>query len=151
MKRVLVLGFAILAFGGAFLLKGRDAGPESAVRFDATSVRSDEASVGGQRLPKLLDLGSDKCIPCKRMAPILESLTEEYRGVFDVEFIDVWKDTEAGQEWKVRVIPTQIFFDASGEERHRHEGFLDKESILATWAELGVELKPAATGASRSS
>ncbi|MDX9777755.1 MAG: hypothetical protein RBT43_03230, partial [bacterium] len=41
-------------------------------------------------LPKLLDLGADKCIPCKEMAPILEELKLVYGGVGDVEFFVVW-------------------------------------------------------------
>ena len=32
-----------------------------------------------------------QCIPCKKMAPILDELKEEYEGRLDVEFIDVWR------------------------------------------------------------
>ena len=42
----------------------------------------------------------------------------------DVEFIDVWKDPKPGKAYKIKLIPTQIFFDASGKERFRHEGLL---------------------------
>ena len=41
-------------------------------------------------LPRLLDLGAKKCIPCKQMVPVLEALTTEYAGRLDVVFIDVW-------------------------------------------------------------
>src|SRR5512139_3907531 len=92
------------------------------------------------KLPKLIDLGADKCIPCKLMAPILKDLKAEYAGRMDVEFIDVWKNPAAGQPYKIKLIPTQIFFDTSGKERFRHEGFLGKEDILAKWKELGVDL-----------
>jgi thioredoxin 1 len=91
-------------------------------------------------IPRLVDLGADKCIPCKQMAPILEELKTEYAGRFDVTFIDVWKNTNAGAEYGVRVIPTQIWFSADGNELHRHEGFIGKEDILATWRELGVDI-----------
>jgi hypothetical protein len=39
------------------------------------------------------------------------------------------------------MIPTQIFYDASGKERFRHEGFFSKEDILAKWTELGIDLR----------
>ncbi len=96
-----------------------------------------------QALPKLVDLGAKKCIPCKKMAPILEELTAEYKGVFDVVFIDVWQPenkTEA-QKYGIQSIPTQIFFDASGKELGRHEGFISKEDILKKWQAFGVNIK----------
>jgi thioredoxin 1 len=92
-------------------------------------------------LPRLIDLGADKCIPCKMMAPILEELKVEYRGRFEVDVIDVWKKPEAGRQWRIRVIPTQIFIDQSGKELYRHEGFFSKEYILKKWKELGVDVE----------
>ncbi len=91
-------------------------------------------------LPKLLDLGATKCIPCKMMAPILEELKKTYAGKLDVVFIDVWEKPDEAKQYKINLIPTQIFFDAAGKERFRHEGFFSKEDILAKWKELGVEL-----------
>lgn len=90
-------------------------------------------------LPRLIDLGADKCIPCKMMAPILEELKQEYANKFEVEFFDVWKNSDAAKKYGIRIIPTQIFFDASGKELFRHEGFLSKKDILTKWKELGVE------------
>ena len=96
-------------------------------------------------LPRLVDLGADKCIPCKAMAPILKELKTEYAGRMEVEFVDVWKNPKAAKPYKIKLIPTQIFFDASGKERFRHEGFYGKEDILAKWKELGVDLKAKAS------
>ena len=95
------------------------------------------------RLPRLVDLGAGKCIPCKKMAPILEELKKEYAGRMEVEFIDVWKNPDAGKAFGVEMIPTQIFYDASGTELFRHTGFFGKEDILGKWKELGVELAAA--------
>ena len=95
---------------------------------DADTENSEKEVAG---LPRLVDLGADKCIPCKMMAPILEDLKIEYAEKMDVQFIDVWKNPAPGKEYGIRVIPTQIFFDASGKELFRHEGFISKEDILA--------------------
>ncbi len=92
------------------------------------------------KLPRLVDLGADKCIPCKMMAPVLVDLKTNYVGRLEVEFIDVWKNPDAGKPYKIKLIPTQIFFDATGKERFRHEGFFGKDDILAKWKELGVDL-----------
>jgi thioredoxin 1 len=96
------------------------------------------------KLPKLVDLGADKCIPCKAMATILKELKTDYAGQLEVEFIDVWKNPDAAKPYKIKLIPTQIFYDAKGKERFRHQGFFSKEDILAKWKELGVALTPAA-------
>jgi thioredoxin 1 len=93
------------------------------------------------RLPRLLDLGAGKCIPCKKMAPILDELKEEYAGSLEVVFIDVWQDPSAAQKYGIEAIPTQIFFDPSGKELYRHEGFFGKDEMLAKWKELGFELR----------
>lgn len=94
----------------------------------------------GKKLPKLVDLGSDQCIPCKEMAPILEELKTEYSVRFRVEFLDVRKDPALGTAYNIQLIPTQIFFDATGKELFRHEGFYSKEDILVKWKELGLEM-----------
>lgn len=98
-------------------------------------------------LPRLVDLGADKCIPCKMMAPILEELREQYKGRLDVAFIDVWKNPGAGAEYGIKLIPTQIFYDAAGKELFRHEGFFSKEDILAKWKEFGVDLSASGSAA----
>lgn len=97
-----------------------------------------------KRLPKLLDLGATKCIPCKMMAPILEELAKEYKGQLDVQFIDVWKDPKAAEKYKISSIPTQIFYDAKGKEFFRHVGFFPKDDILKTFEKQGIKLKKAA-------
>ncbi len=93
-----------------------------------------------KRLPRLVDLGASKCIPCKMMAPVLDDLKKSYEGRMDVEFIDVWKSPDSGKDYGIKIIPTQIFYSAEGKEMFRHEGFLGKEDILAKWKELGVDL-----------
>ena len=100
----------------------------------------DTANASTKKLPRLLDLGASKCVPCKMMAPILEELKKGYEGRLAVEFIDVWKSPDAGKEYGIRMIPTQIFLGADGKELFRHEGFFGKEDILAKWKELGVDL-----------
>ena len=103
----------------------------------ASQVAAEAAET--KKLPRVVDLGADKCIPCKKLAPILEELKKEYEGRVVVEFIDVWKDAKAGEPYNIRLIPTQVFFDAEGKEVWRHEGFLSKEAFIAKFKELGVK------------
>jgi thioredoxin 1 len=97
-------------------------------------------AVAARPVPRLVDLGSVGCIPCKAMAPILEGLKAEYAGRMAVEFIDVWKNRDAADAYGVRMIPTQVFFGADGKELARHQGFMGKDEILAQWKAVGVSL-----------
>jgi len=94
-----------------------------------------------KQLPKLLDLGADKCVPCRMMFPVLDQLKKDYKGQLDVQFIDVWKNQKAAGDYKIRSIPTQIFFDAKGKEIYRHVGFISEEDIVKAFKDHGVKLK----------
>jgi thioredoxin 1 len=99
--------------------------------------RLPEAPVKG--MVTLVDLGATECIPCKIMAPILKELQREYQGKAAVIFLDVWKDPAPAKRLGIRIIPTQILYDKQGREVGRHEGFLDKKSIVAAFETLGVK------------
>jgi thioredoxin 1 len=77
-----------------------------------------------------IELGADKCIPCKAMQPILRDIAQEYKGTIQVVFYDVWKTPRYTNDYGIRLIPTQIFFDENGKEIFRHVGFYAKEDIL---------------------
>jgi thioredoxin 1 len=90
-------------------------------------------------LPKLLDFGAGTCIPCKKMAPILKELSEEYKGRVVIKIIEVYQEREMTQANRIRLIPTQIFFDSKNKEVFRHEGFMDKEQIKKVFEKMGVK------------
>jgi len=97
------------------------------------------ASVLAEGLPKLVDVGADKCIPCIKMAPVLEGLKEEFSGRLEVRFVDAWKYRAEAAKYRVQMIPTQIFYSADGKELFRHIGFYGRQEILAKWQELGYD------------
>ena len=106
----------------------------------AQTTKATNTQVAQIKLPRLVDLGAQSCQACKALAPILDSLREEYKGRLDVEFIDVWKNRNAGQPYGIRVIPTQILFDSEGKEVWRHEGFFSKADFKQLFAEkVGVK------------
>ena len=106
--------------------------------FAFTGTAFAESALPRPNTVTMIDLGAKSCIPCKMMAPIIEELKSEYQGRAAVVFIDVWKNPAAGRQFGIRTIPTQIFYDAEGNEKSRHEGFLDKQSIVKTFTDLGV-------------
>lgn len=89
--------------------------------------------------PTVLDLGSNSCVPCKMMKPILDELAQEYKNKANVLVLEIGDYRDLARQYRVRVIPTQIFFDKNGNEYWRHEGFLAKEDIKVKLKELGAE------------
>ena len=90
-------------------------------------------------LPKLLDFGRGVCIPCKKMAPILKELSEEYNNRVVIKIIEIDQEPGLTKANRIRLIPTQIFFDAKNQEVLRHEGFMDKEQIKKVFQKMGVQ------------
>jgi len=86
----------------------------------------------------MIDLGRDKCLPCKMMAPIMEKLEKQYRGKAAIILIDIAKDYDRAKRFTFRAIPTQIFFDKEGKEVYRHVGFMSEEAIVEQLKKMGV-------------
>jgi len=106
----------------------------------ATSAEGDAfAEIPAKGMVTMIDLGAKACIPCKMMAPIMEKLEKEYKGKADIIFIDVYKHPEQAKRFKIRAIPTQIFFDKDGNEVHRHSGFMTEKAIVALLKTMGVD------------
>lgn len=135
-KNMMIIGAVVVAATAILVLKQdkKNAQPAGAV----TQAEAKEVQPQGKALPRLVDLGAGKCIPCKMMKPILDDLKTNYAGMFKTEFIDVWEDADAAKPYNINLIPTQIFYGVDGKELFRHEGFFSKEDILGKWKELGV-------------
>lgn len=135
---------------------------EESIPLEISSVDLEEIKSYG--FPFVIDFGSDSCIPCKEMAPVLETLHEEFQGKAIVHFVDVWKNQTAATDFPVSVIPTQIFYNADGtpfvpsEELSEeieftlyrsktnneylftvHQGGVTEDQMRKIFAEMGVE------------
>jgi len=103
-------------------------------------VKAEKPTAKPRRLPRIVDVGAERCIPCKMMIPVLDELRSEYEGKLEVIVINTTTDPDAAKPYKVTSIPTQILYDAEGNEIARHFGFFAKEDIIATFKKHGIEL-----------
>jgi thioredoxin 1 len=89
-----------------------------------------------------VELGSDKCIPCKQMQPILKSVESKYGSQLKVVFYDVWtkEQKKYAEKYKIKLIPTQVFLDENGKEFFRHEGFFPEEEIDKLLKSKGLKI-----------
>lgn len=104
---------------------------------DLTSIPLQQALSSGK--PTLAEFGWRTCVPCKEMKPVLEELAVEYEGKLNVVIIEVYEQEELTRQHGIMAIPTQIFFDSSGEEITRHMGFWPREEIITQLEKMGIE------------
>lgn len=144
----------ILAVAVAVVLLAKKDGSKeiAAIRSSGAGVHGGGTSGTASRkaLPRLVDLGAGTCATCKMMVPVLAELKANYAGQLDVQFIDVRENVDTARTYGISMIPTQLFYDADGNELFRHEGFMSREDILEKWKLFGVELvsNPAGNGKS---
>ena len=78
--------------------------------------------------PCLIDFYASWCGPCKRLAPILDELAQEYAGEIYIYKIDTEKERELAAVFGVRSIPT-LLFCPMGENPQIAQGALPKEQL----------------------
>lgn len=100
------------------------------------AIPLEEALANGR--PTVAEFGAATCIPCKRMKPIMEEIATEYGDRLNMSFVDVTKRSDLVNRYAISLIPTQIMFDASGQEITRHIGYWPKEELVAKLQEIGV-------------
>ena len=129
---LLVIGLLAVGFQGVY---GNDKSQK-----DSKTTKQEEKKASSIKVT-FVELGSVRCIPCKKMQPIMEEIKKEYAGQVKVVFYDVW--TPEGRpyaaKYKIKLIPTQVFLDKDGNEYFRHVGFFPKEELVKILKQKGVK------------
>jgi thioredoxin 1 len=86
--------------------------------------------------PALYEFGAGYCASCKEMAIIMAELTKSHSDQVEFRMVYVDKEKPLFDRYKIMLIPTQVFLDASGKEADRHIGALTKEAVLKKLQEL---------------
>ncbi len=79
-------------------------------------------------LPCIIDFYADWCGPCKTIAPILEELSEEYKGKLVIYKIDTEKEQELAAVFGIKSIPSLLFVPVEGQPQMA-AGALPKETF----------------------
>ena len=95
-----------------------------------------KALTGGK--PMVVDFGSNSCIPCRQLRPVLQKIRKDHTGKLEVLIIDVRNNQKLASDYQVQVIPTVVFFDPAGKEVFRHQGFMSEEKVKEQLAKMGV-------------
>lgn len=89
--------------------------------------------------PAVIDFYADWCGPCKMVAPVLEELSQEYKGKLDIYKVDTEAEQELASVFGIRSIPSILFIPV-GAQPQMAMGALPKESFKSAFKDvLGVE------------
>ena len=86
--------------------------------------------------PALYEFGAGYCASCKEMAKIMAELKSTHSDQVEFRMVYADKEKELFQQYKIVLIPTQVFLDAAGKEVDRHMGALSREEVLRKLKEL---------------
>ena len=78
---------------------------------------------------KMIEFGATSCMSCQEMDRLLYTLKKE-NPKLPLYFVNIMKDMKVAQEFKISLIPTQVFIDSNNTIVARHVGKLSKEELL---------------------
>lgn len=85
--------------------------------------------------PAVIEFGANACVSCREMKPVLAALAQSHGDRITVADVDILKERDYISRYQIQLMPTQVFFDAQGQEIGRHMGKISGDEILAR---LGV-------------
>jgi thioredoxin 1 len=86
--------------------------------------------------PALYDFGRGMCASCIEMGKILDAVKAKYGKQVEIRMIMAEDNQAAFKQYKIMLIPTQVFLDASGKEVFRHIGLFPEKDVVAKLQEL---------------
>lgn len=121
MKKSILIAITILAFG--FTANAQEEKKEPKVKHLTYKEflnkvwdfeKSPNTFVYKGKLPAIVDFYADWCGPCRRVAPIMEKLAEEYDGKLLIYKVNTQNEAELAQAFQIRSIPTVLFIPLEG-------------------------------------
>ncbi len=89
---------------------------EFSVKIADTDTVNSEWKYRGDK-PALVDFYATWCGPCKALGPVLEELAGKYKDKIYIYKVDVDKEEELSDIFKIRTVPTLLFIPVQGKPR----------------------------------
>ena len=122
MKKSILIAMAVMVFG--LTVNAQEEKKESKVQHLTYKEflkkvwdfeKSPNTFVYKGKLPAIVDFYADWCGPCRRVAPIMEKLAEEYDGKLLIYKVNTQNETGLASAFQIRSIPTVLFIPMEGQ------------------------------------
>lgn len=87
-------------------------------------------------LPQILEFDRKLCPVCRESELIIQEVKNRYPGQFVVSRVYIDEREPMFRQYRVVIVPTQVFLDPAGQEVFRHEGVFAQEKLLQKLREL---------------
>lgn len=102
---------------------------------EVTITAENFESLKNGELPLVVDFWATWCGPCRALGPVVSELAKEYDGKIVVGKCDVEENDDVAAEYRVRNIPTLLFFKG-GELVGKHVGAITEGDLRKKFDEL---------------
>jgi thioredoxin-like negative regulator of GroEL len=89
-----------------------------------------QAPAGSKALPTILEFSRPGCPICQASERVVKAVQTEYPGQFEVRKYNIGEDASVFLRYKVALVPTQVFLDASGKEVDQHPGIFKPKELI---------------------
>jgi len=98
---------------------------------EVKEIKADEfeKEVLKSKKPALVDFWAEWCIPCKKIEPVMDQLSEEFKNHINFFRLNVDENPSITAEYSVRGIPT-LFLFKNGEVVERVVGVIGKKELV---------------------
>lgn len=79
--------------------------------------------------PLILIFGSEDCIACRQLKPVMEKLSDKYEGKIYIKYVDIVKHPDFYDNYRFQYIPSLIFFKNDGTPYIPSKEYVDEYSF----------------------
>lgn len=86
----------------------------------------DYEGIFGEGKPLILAFGSEDCVACRQLKPILQKLSDKHDGDIYIKYVDIVKNPDSYDDYRFQFIPSLIFFKKDGSPYIPSKEYIDE-------------------------
>jgi thioredoxin 1 len=95
-----------------------------------------QATPAAKVLPSILEFDRKHCPICKASERVILAVKDRYAGQFAVRKLYIDEEEMLFRQYRIAIVPTQVFLNAAGQEVGRHEGAYTQGALIQKLREM---------------